>query len=284
MRCSRFTLLQLALTLTCGCAHWSDGDVELAQLPSPRMSVNSVAIEIQFVDVDAAVSADEIWSFADEQVIAPEPRRRINQNGFRCGLLGGELPPVVRQAIKQVEIAAADDIVGSGVSEANSRRRVLQSQARRRSKIVATETRDRMTVLLSEGGEIRGTTYQNAQCVFSVRTFPKGDGRVAVELTPEIEYGEAKQRWVGDEGAFRLDASKERHTFDEMRMEAVMSPGQTLVIAPLEEGQGIGGQFLGERQADGVQQKLLLIRLGQTQLDDLFAPERNQTPIVTLVD
>ena len=72
--------------------------------------------------------------------------------------------------------------------------------------------------------------------------------------------------------------------FGSLRLRATISPGETLVLGGDIQPAGLGRQFFFESTASGERHHLLLIRVAQTQLDDLFAPETENGPIVSAGD
>ena len=111
--------------------------------------------------------------------------------------------------------------------------------------------------------------------LFAVKAFPESDGRVRLELVPEVQYGRARQRWVGDnQGMLRFEPSRERRVFERMAFDAILSPGHMLVMSSLPTRPGsVGHHFLTECGTGNEEQKLLIVRLSQTQHDDQFNPE-----------
>jgi hypothetical protein len=284
--CGLLTLSVLVAFAT-GCAQWSADLSEENILPVPRMSPDTVVLEQVFltmeegqVDLDA-----ELWSVLDEQPLSTEVRRRLLRNGFRGGLLGTQLPAALQDLL-----ANQPDVVQS-LSEATNGQAVdmvhrpqrRQLRSGRRAQILAgQDVRESLVVLLrDEDGAVRGDTFPQAQCMFSMTSHPQGDGRVRLELTPEIQFGQPKQGWVGHEGAFRWDAERQRRIFDDLRMEVTLAAGQTFVLSSTADAAGLGRQFFNSEGAEKKTQRILLIRLAQTQFDDLFAPDRMIEPIAT---
>jgi hypothetical protein len=110
--------------------------------------------------------------------------------------------------------------------------------------------------------------------VLCLKSYPQGDGRVRIELLPELHYGEMKQNWAGSQGVLQLQVGRSKLGFEQLAFEATLSPGEFLVIASLPKRPGsIGHYFLTDSTGGKLEQKLLLIRLAQTQYDDLFSPE-----------
>ncbi len=111
-----------------------------------------------------------------------------------------------------------------------------------------------------------GKTFHDAQSVFELKAFPLGDGRARLELVPEIQFGPVKQKYVGRDGMFELEVGRERQAFPQLRIDATITPGHTLAVSSTASRSSLGGCFF----CNGDRQKLLLVRLAQSQYDDLF--------------
>jgi hypothetical protein len=95
---------------------------------------------------------------------------------------------------------------------------------------------------------------------------------VSLSLTPELEYGDSRQTWTGQDGVFRLQSGKPLKTFDKLRLDVALASDQILVLTSLPQRSGSLGHYLfTEPRAGHVDQKLLLVRLAKTKFDDLFA-------------
>jgi hypothetical protein len=200
------------------------------------------------------------------------------ENGLRAGVVGSQLPSELRTLLEANHDPLA--IKGAGTpDDVTASQRQLQSRAGKRGVILTGGAVERMTLLLHEQGNVSGEQYKQAQCLLAVRSFPQGDGRVRLELTPEIEHGDARQRWVGQEGAFHVEASKDRKVIESLKLDLILSPGEVLAISCTPEQKGLGKQFFAPNA--GGEQKLLLIRIAQTQYDDVFAPEKIKAPLAT---
>jgi hypothetical protein len=123
-------------------------------------------------------------------------------------------------------------------------------------------------------------TYQDAQCQFDLTAMPEGDGTVSIQLTPEIYHGQSHQCWVAQDGTFRVDSTRNCQRFEDLFIETILSPGQTLVLSASPDPVGLGEAFFIDAKSQR-RRTVLLVRLAQTQLDDLFAPDRSLTPIAS---
>lgn len=272
-----------------GCAKWTALSKTDLILPSPTMSPDSVTVEIATLGLPVADGrAVNYWEEVDEQILPLETRQQLAHFGIRLGIISGQLPKELRQKIdkasaSQKNVGDEESLVGD--SQRVSQKRV-QNRAGHRSKIVIGESREQMIVLLPADNGLRGETYQQAQCLFSLKCFPQGDGRVKLELTPEIEHGAVRQRVIGQaqDGSFRLDAGKDRAVFDQIRVAPLLTAGQTLVVSSTPETKGLGRQFFSETSSGSREERVLLIRLAQTQVDDLFLPDNTSEPLTTPLD
>lgn len=293
-----------------GCGSWSTapgGKSHPWELKTPQMSPDSVVLEVAILrfpleanpQPSVVKSADshenqrtnagpapsgieEIWSEVDEQFLPRAIEGRLAQNGFRCGLLDGRPGPALQSALDAhaSRKTLQPDEVSSETPVGIQR---LQNRAGRRGKVLTAELRESLAVLRPDAGRLHGKTYSQAQCLVAVRSFPRGDGQVDLELTPELEHGQAKPKWLGEaaEGSFRIDTSRERLEFDSLRITARVSPGQMLVLGPSPPWKGLGRQFFAETSRGTLEPRLLIVRIAQTQLDDLFAPEHDRAPLVS---
>ena len=283
---SRPLLVIAALAISAaGCARWVATTEKLTRLPPARPSPDSVALDVAFVrlptaDLDAY---DRIWNAADEQALPSELRRDLATNGMRVGILGHELPGPLRerldakqefQADRDEESAATDAELGGG-------KRHLQIRSGRWKKIFASKTYPTLAVLLSEDDRVSGHQLSQAQCLFTLKAYPQGDGGAKLEVTPEIEHGAEKSQWISSEGSLVLRTARPKLGLDRLRIEAKLSPGQWLMLSTTREARGLGEYFFMESAGAAAERTSVLVRLAQTQLDDVFAPERTSAPLAT---
>jgi hypothetical protein len=280
-------LLGAVLTLA-GCSLFREPEPnEPSSLPPVRSMCDAVGLEIVFlkIPVDSSPQIAPMWNEIDETHLPLDLRRRLAANGIRTGLFGPQMPAPLRRTVDGLIFESeegADPAVKVGSGPVHTCRQ-LQSRTGQRSELLASEIQPEIAVLLSDpAGQISGSTYQNAQCIWGLKTSPQGDGRVRVQLTPEIHHGQPRNRWVGQStGIFRQVTGRSQKSFDDMQIDTYLAPGQTLILSATDELRGLGKHFFDARGADEQQgTKLLLIRLARTQYDDLFSAEQILAPIV----
>jgi hypothetical protein len=273
----RIIVLSSALLAFAGCIK------PLMQGKSPlaptRMSPDSCVVDVFFVRTAFGDSRmnDELWQDLDEQVLAADLRARLMRNGFRVGVVEGQTPVALSNLMElDDKPAPSNELKGINISELNRKPRVLrqhmQIPAGRQSEIVSSNIYEQLPVLFSESHSLGGETYNQAQAIFNLKAYPLPDGRVRVNLTPEVHHDQPKPRKLDEQGFVQLDFSRPKRVFDDIAFSAALSPGGMLVISSLPNLPGsLGHYFLTETENEGrLEQKLLVIRLSQTQHDGLF--------------
>jgi hypothetical protein len=249
-------------------------------LKPARMSPDSVVLDIFFVRFpcgDAEINGP-MWDEIDEQQFSSDLRARLAQNGFRVGLVGSQIPTRLAHLLKLTDQAAASP----GVSSVNLAdlqvdppvtQEHKQLRAGQRMEIAASAVYDKLPVLTCESGDLCGREYTKAQAMMALEALPEPDGRVRLELTPELHHGEPRQQFVGSQGVLHLDAGRPRRVFKELAISMSLSPGQMAVFTCLPSRSGsLGHHFFTQDTSGRLDQRLIVIRLSQTQHDELFAP------------
>ena len=280
---ARLLLFSLVLS-TAGCA-WLAPETKNSTatiLQPTRMTPGSAVIEVFSIRLPPGNPEliGRIWEEVDEQHFPSEIRRKLEKNGFRAGILGGQIPPTLSKLMDlKGKPAAGGEVQQVNIADLLTPSRVtsqhLQTHAGQRYEIATSGVIEKMPILLSESGETRGLIYEQAQGIFALHVTPESDGRVRVELVPEVHYGETRQRYVADQAIFRCEPGRPKRAFEEMKLTALMGPGAMLLLGsqPKREG-SLGHYFFLESNGrdDQLDQKLTLIRLCQTQHDDLVSP------------
>jgi hypothetical protein len=246
------------------------------------MPPGTVALEVFSIGIppDNPNLAEQIWKEVDEQDFPVDVRRQLEKNGFRAGTLAGQIPPALSQLLDlKGQPIAGGDVQRVNIADLATPARVttqhIQTHAGQRYEIAASSILDRMPILANEGGEIHGLTYEQAQGIFAMHVTPQPDGRVEIELIPEVHHGQAKQHYVGDQSIFRIETGRPKRAFDELKLTATLGPGAMLLLGSQTARQGsLGHYFFLENNGrdDRFDQKLVLIRLSQTQHNDLVSP------------
>lgn len=281
-RSSRIGLFASTVLVTVGSCTTIPPDVGKSPLVRAQMSAGSCVLDILFArfpfgDEEANGS---LWDEIDEQQFPCELRRQLASYGFRVGLVGGQMP---LQLARMLELKDKPAPTGESnqvrledmESVAQVVRRHLQVPAAERREILASGVYDELPVLEHQSGSLCGRTYPKAQGLLALEAFPEPDGRVRLELVPEVHYGDMGQHFVGDQGRLRLEVRRARRAFPDLGVSATLAAGDMLILSCLPNRPGsLGHHFFTHQCAGEPEQKLLVIRLSQTQHDDLFSPDR----------
>lgn len=277
---------------TSGCSTWTTARYggKKPVIAAPHLSSETVILETAFIRVpldDVALEA-ETWAACDELVVSADTRRRLSDNGIRIGTLGSTVPSGLKtlidkqSAINPLEIAPDSAITTPDKADLTTRVQHLQCRSGKRNKVVTSIEYPELSLLeVDEHGTVRGETLHQATCQFGLKVFPQGDGLTRVELTPEIDYGEVRNKFVAAGGAFSLQPDRERRVLERLRTETVLAPGQFLIVGTLPEACGLGKQFFATEGTASPRRTMLVMRVIQTHADDLFAPGSTDAPIET---
>jgi hypothetical protein len=272
-------MIVLCLMVSSGCSPIR----RTAELPLERagLGADGVVLEVYSVRVPAhhQHAIAHLWDEIDEQHLPLEDRWRVASAGFRVGVTGGRVPVALEKLMKLADVASPSGPDTTEVplepdaDESTVRRRILQVRSGRQGDIVVSGVYDSMPVIRREQGQqVSGASYPQAQGCLAVKAFPQRDGRVRIQLQPEVQYGQYRQNWVPTGGLIRVETGRSSLALDQLRIETELMPGQILILTRQPDQDGSLGRYFFTDTTDGVaEQKLLLLRVAQSQYDDLFA-------------
>jgi hypothetical protein len=270
----------LCLAALAGCRNFAE-PVGKSPLKPARMCPDSVALDVFFVrfPVGDADANGLLWADVDEMHLAAEIRQRLARNGFRAGLVGAQVPASLSRLLELKDKPAPrsqslENQIADLEHEPRVVRRHMELRAGVSTPMIASDVREEMPVLLCCPTGVEGESFSSAQAVLAIKVMPERDGRVRIRLVPEIHHGESKLRYVSTQGAIRIQPGQAKRAFEDMTMEGVLAPGHMILVSMLSDrpSSTLGHRFFTENSDGRVQQKLLVLRLAQTQHDELFAP------------
>jgi hypothetical protein len=279
--------LALALFLTAcawGCASKATSTRNKSPLAPFKPSLETSALEVSFVRHEYELPAlnDELWKDVDETAIPPEVRGALMKNGFRAGVISGALPlqlesmlSAANQAPTSTGNPASAPATGQPTTAPAISRRTLHVLPNQRSELLASDVYERLNLLVREENEGSGHTYFKARCALAVTTTPLGDGRVRMSLVPEVQHGEPRQQYRGDDGMWRVDSARPKVALEKLAFEVVLAPGQAIVLgARADRPASVGHYFFTEPLDGELEQKLLLICFAGSKYDQLLLTDR----------
>jgi hypothetical protein len=253
-------------------------------LKKPRIAADSVVLEVFAVHFrrDDHDLCGAIWKEVDEQVLPPDARHRLAENGFRAGVVSGHLPQAVQRILElhsqptpQTDPDAPQVNVLTFDGRPTVRIQQMQLPARRRGEIATSNVYVSAAPLYYEDGRLHGETLEFCQGMLAVKPMPEKDGRIRLEVVPELHYGEPQRRFTSAEGILNLETGRPRKALAKLAQELMLSPGDIYVIGSSHAKHGsLGDYFFTVESGNTPHAKLLFVRLAHTQHDSLFAPPR----------
>ena len=253
---------------------------------APQQAPRTIPLELIFARFEEqdATCAEELWSVVDEQVVDDGLRRELAANGLRIGVVTGELPPhlAARLLPDRADLAAATATLAT---EAPLSQRLLRLLPGRRSEIVAAAGIEELVLLETTAGQVRGGTFRDATGVFELKVRPAADGRVRLDLVPEIKHGPLQRSVVGTDGMFRMEAGQRRHRREDLACGVELREGGLLIVGcGAEPGATLGDALLRDRGGDRATMRLLAIRPLGKAVDPLFSGDAATTDTATAGD
>jgi hypothetical protein len=262
-----------------GC-HWGPQNAPKGESLLKPVGLAEDGVQLEIISVHFSQHDDELngsmWKEIDEQQLPTAARRALAENGFRVGMVNGQLPPALMRLLTEAEKKPATITEAAARLEQTSpvSRQQMQLHSGWKGEIIASNIYPEVPLFTTEQGSVSGHTYRQAQGILAAKTKALGDQRVTVCLTPELQYGQEQQTWVSEDGRLMPQSGKPKHVFEHLAFDTTLATNQMLVLTALpERGGTLGHYFFTEPQgaSDDARQKLIVIRLAKTRYDDLFS-------------
>ncbi len=275
-------IMVLLAVVVGGCASWNrdSNDSNDVRLPPNPMMPGAVALEIAVaqIDQDQLETLDKLWNQLDHQAIELETRKRLDQNGLRVGVIPPKSPELLNQLLddKSIDTSQLEPWQQQYVRSGHDKRRSLILHERIQNgegeahevpvsdvlPVASWSVTTSDSQFTGQGEQVRG--------FIKLVTYPKGDGRVTIELVPQIHHGRQRPTIGVAEDAFFFKNQQSVQVLKELRVMYSVRPGETLILGPNAQLEALGGVMFGHGQRNDFWHRLLLIRLVRTQHDDLF--------------
>jgi hypothetical protein len=212
---------------------------------SPAADVVGLEVSLLEVPIGDHYANGELWATIDEQVVAPEKRAALDDNGFRVGVIGGVRP------------SQFDDLLRSPRS--NPKPQWAQTRVGRPKVLPLGPERavceyhvfDRDT----PGPAI---AFQQARCVVQVTPSLAADGGVKLSFVPQVRHG-TRPVWSGPiEGDEVLPPAE---SYPTLGWDVTLAAGEFLLIGTrFERTNTLGRACFVEPDEVKPLQRLLAIR------------------------
>ena len=266
------------MSMLCGCARWKEpissdpAFNDTAALRPARESSHRLLVEIEFVNVmvdatDPEYSA-ELWQWVDETVIDARVRQQLLANGIRTGFVSSEERFRAQLSSEDQETDVVDEFLAeaSVASEISHGTKRLPMRFGKRVELALRQPIEGSHVaMLRHDGETIGRTLQNAQYMLAMTVTQAGTAnQVQLNLRPEIQHGDTRQKWVSSGSAIRIDSRRETWSMPELDLSLLASEGDLIVFAPTQPLRGLAKHMLaGSGSNQEREQLVVLIRVLQ---------------------
>lgn len=276
----RCFLISALASSTCGCAHWlptrKEPEPSKPSILTQEISPDTVGIETILLRLSSVESQQmkDLWTYADEQVIAPEQRLLLDRNGLRAGKFSGQLPAITQAWVSQNAARIEQDPMEQAgvVADVSSFSQLWRCRPDQRKVLtVRNLSKETVTLFYNDDG-FRGGQFPAPHFLFSLYAKPLGPQSAYVLLRPELEYGQTRRSVVAKDSAIRTEERRDSLSWDSLTLALSMQLGDCLLVTSSPEPRGIGEHFFRTRSKEGeIQDVILLVRVAELNAPDEFA-------------
>ena len=274
-----------ALCFVAGCKSWQKDKPATGNplgLSGMQMPPNSVACLVSVVKLNKNQGErfDRIWPELDQQAVGLVHRRAWDANGLRIALASAQLPGELRTLLEEDPPASENKLekleeleskvaeVQNGQTSSTWRMTLREGNAK---SIAVSPTHDAASWVIESGSNQTAGAGTRVTALLQLTAFPKGDGTTRIVLRPLIKHGEPHSRFGVVNNSLTLETSQTEVLLDQLRVEASLKPGQTLIATAIPQSAEFGQLLFGNpAQLESGERRVLMIRLVQTQQDDVF--------------
>lgn len=200
----------------------------------------------------------DLWANADEEQLEIALRMRLEQHGFRVAVLGGSLPAIFKSLFSEEELG-----------EMNGEHLQIQSGIPNQIQTGGVQTSWPDETVAAENG--KSPAYADA--VGMLRIIPRitSDGCVDLVLTPEIQHGAARRKYVPSLGSggpldWSIQFGRQSRMFEELSFTLRLRSGQYAMVSCLPaDRENLGARFFTGARDGQTFQRLILIQAEPSQ-------------------
>jgi hypothetical protein len=266
-------MISLALALA-GCNVVEPSIASKSPLAPLVASPDAITLEVFSVPVPRGEEqVASLWKLVDEQTLPADLRQRLEKNGFRAGVLGPSVPAELAEVLKVSEkrVQEGQEFTVALDPEESVNLRVVHAKAGKRVEVAIPETRKELQLLEITGGEVGGKTYSQAECRLALKANYENDGRVLLEIVPEVHHGAFQSRMRGNDGMMVFTQERPKRVFDELKMTPRLGPGQMVLLASRPDRPASAGyHFFHDTRGDRPVVMLWVVRIARGTHDTAF--------------
>ena len=291
MRSSFITALLVSWIGVCGCARWEAPEKKSRMIfPKSRIALDAVGLELGIAQLDSgqADAFEDFWRSLDQQALPLDLRKRLDQNGIRAAIMQSPAPAILHELVSPQPIVIQEltelqkQLHAKGLWREQERmishERISNREGEPHS-ILVSDFHPEISWVVRNGSMETPGFGQSVRGMMTVTTFPQGDGSVRLMFGPEIHHGQARPQIA--ERSFLKQARQAVTRIDDLKFDVTLQAGESIVIAPTQDIAELGKLFFGVAQ-NAIESpgppnrpvpthRILLLRVVQTQMDDLFS-------------
>ncbi len=289
---ARILLLLICCVCVGGCARLEEPEKRSRNIfPQSKIAIDAVGLELGIAQLDSSQSEsfERYWSLLDSQALSLELRKQLDQNGIRVAVMSSNPPSILHslvadQPIVEAELTEFEKLLhGKNLLRPTQRMIAHERISNREGQahpITISEPHAEVSWVSRRGDQQTVGSGSSVRGVISVTTYPQGDGSVRLIFTPEIHHGKARHQIGVAERSFLLHQGQTVNKIKDLEFEVNLRAGESIVVAPTTDVADMGKLFFGSyahvenRSVEGrpvPSHRVLLIRVVQTQMDDLFS-------------
>lgn len=246
----------------------------------PPMPAGNGTIQLELIFVERSpedpLLGPALWREVDQiGALSTETRGTLHRNGFRVGHVSSNPPEALQTLLGMV--AEITDAEADSQNLLKGRRLMIQSG--KETEVQTSRPLETCTIQLPEDEESE-RSFQNARCVFRVRTVRLQDGWVRVDFLPEVHYGDSVLRREAAEIGWTFRGGQKILPREAQKFSITLGVGEFAVVTAEDGHDNTLGDWFFRSDDDGVErQRLLVVRLADmSRADPIYQPKAGARP------
>ena len=227
------------------------------------MALDAVGLEIGIAQLDTnqTEAINRVWRALDQQELPLETRQQLDRHGLKAAVMSQRPPSDFASLVNPREVVLEEldglerQLYLNGKLKPSDRMLVHDRISNRQGQshsiptsqvhpslswTIETPATPNSREISSEqsGHDVRG--------VFTIRTYPQGDGSVRVVVQPQIHHGDVTQQYGATANGYKFDHQQTVSNPESLEFDVSLRSGETLVIGPTAQVTGLGHLFFGE--------------------------------------
>jgi len=245
----------LPLLLLAGCLWQRGAGGKSWTLPfAGPTGADVVDVQVAVLEVPAGdrYANTSLYTQIDDQILAPEIRQRLEENGLRVAKVIGRPPDGLQ------------DLLTSDRSNRNPQHVRVRSN---NNKIVPLgPSREVCQFQLAADGREEAIALEQAQCLMQVTPVIGEEGKINLQFLPQIQHADRKrQGQFIPTIALALQSSRATEGYPALRWDVTLGPNEYAVVgARFDKPQSLGYRFFVTAEGEKPTQRVLAIRTGRS--------------------